>query len=164
MATLATTIARKFDGGSSETTRTGMERPHSYLLRSLPNEDIFFHVKRIDNSRLVREADPRARAECWSTIGAVCAVAAVLITSLVPSVAGITAGYQIQALKQERQRLLDERRGLDVQEAGLLGRERLEQLAKDQNMVNPKPEQIVRLNTNAGDGAVASLEPRKAVK
>jgi hypothetical protein len=160
MATLATTI-RKFDGGTPEPLRTGTERPNFYMLRSLPNEDIFFHAKRIDNSRLVREADPRAKAECWSTIGAVCAVAAVLITSLVPSIAGITAGYQLQALKQERQHLLDERRGLDVQEAALRGRQRLEQLAKDQNMVNPKPEQIVRLNTNAGEGAVASLAPQK---
>jgi hypothetical protein len=141
--------------------QSGMERGNSYMLRPLPNEDIFFHAKRIDNSRLVREADPRARAECWSMIGAVCAVAAVLITSLVPSVASITAGYQIQALKQERQRLLDERRGLDVQEAALRGRQRLEQLAKDQNMVNPKSEQIVRLNTKDGEGTVASLAPQK---
>jgi cell division protein FtsL len=161
MATLATTIQRKFEGGSSEPLRTGAERANPYQLRSLPNEDIFFHVKRIDNSRLVREADPRARAECWSTIGAVCAVAAVLITSLVPSVAGITAGYQIQALKQERQRLVDERRGLDVQEAALSGQQRLEQLARDNNMVNPKPEQIVHLNINAAEGTVASLAPQK---
>jgi cell division protein FtsL len=160
MATLAT-ILRKFDGVSSEPLRAGTERPNPYLLRSLPNEDIFFHAKRIDNSRLVREADPRARVECWSTIGAVCAVAAILITSLVPNIAGITAGYQLQALKQERQHLLDERRGLEVQEASLSGRQRLEQLAKDQNMTNPKPEQIVHLNISAHEGTVASLTPPK---
>jgi hypothetical protein len=160
MATLAT-ILRKFDGASYPPVTTGMARPNPYLLRALPNEDIFFHAKRIDNSRLVREADPRAKTECWSTIGAVCAMAAVLITSLVPSVAGITAGFQIQALKQERQRLLDERRSLDVQEARLSGRQRLEQLAKDQNMVNPKPEQIVHLNPNASEGTVASLTSNK---
>jgi cell division protein FtsL len=109
----------------------------------------------------VREPDPRAKAECWSSIGAVCAVAAVLITSLVPSVAGITAGYQIQALKQERQHLLDERRGLEVQEAQLRGSQRLHQLAKDQKMVSPKPEQMVLLNSRADDPTVASLAPKK---
>src|SRR5437868_7444343 len=133
MATQAATL-RKFDGASSEPRRAETARPNSYLLRALPNEDIFFYVKRVDNSRVVREPDPRAKAECWSSIGAVCAVAAVLITSLAPGVASITAGYQVEALKQERVRLLNERRGLEVEEARLRNPERLEQLAKDQKM------------------------------
>jgi len=160
MATQAATL-RNFDGASSEPRRAETTRPNSYLLRALPNEDIFFHVKRVDNSRVVREPDPRAKAECWSSIGALCAVAAVLITSLAPGVAGITAGYQIQALKQERQRLLDERRGLEVQEARLRGSQRLHQLAKDQNMSSPKADQMVRLNPGAGDSTVASLASEK---
>jgi len=161
MATLATML-RKFDGADNQPRRPDLTRPNPYLLRALPNEDIFFYSKRIDNSRLVREPDPRAKTECWSTIGAVCAVAAVLITSLVPSVAGITAGYQIQGLKQERQRLLDERRGLDVQEATLRGQQRLEQIAHDQNMDKPKPEQLVRLNSDASkDTEAASLPSNK---
>src|SRR5437660_10616692 len=137
MATLAT-ILRKLDTPRAEPRRVEAFHPSPYQLRALPNEDIFFHKKSVDNSRLVREPDPRAKAECWSTIGAVCALAVVLITSLAPGVAGITAGYQIQALKQERQRLLDERRGLEVHEARLRGSQRLHQLAKDQNMGSHK--------------------------
>ena len=153
MATLAT-ILRKFDATGEEPRRAAAQS-NPYLLRPLPNEDIFFHRKRVDNSRLVREADPRAKTECFSTIGAVCALAAVLITSVAPSVAGITAGYQIQALKQERQRLLDERRGLEVDEAKLLAPERLEQLARDQRMTSPKNDQVVHLQINASEGTVA---------
>ena len=160
MATQAATL-RKFDGASSEPRRAETARPDSYLLRALPNEDIYFHVKRVDNSRIMREPDPRAKAECWSSIGAVCAVAAVLITSLAPGVAGITAGYQIQALKQERQHLLDERRGLEVQEARLRGSQRLRQLAKDQNMGSPNADQMVRLNPGAGDSTVALAAGKK---
>ena len=160
MASQAATL-RKFDGASSEPRRAETARPDSYLLRALPNEDIYFHVKRVDNSRIMREPDPRAKAECWSSIGAVCAVAAVLITSLVPGVAGITAGYQIQALKQERQHLLDERRGLEVQEARLRGSQRLRQLAKDQNMGSPNADQMVRLNPGAGDSTVALAAGKK---
>jgi cell division protein FtsL len=156
MATQAA-VLRKFDGENSEPRRAETARPNSYLLRALPNEDIFFHVKRVDNSRLVREADPRAKAECWSSIGAVCAIAAVLLTSLAPRVAGITAGYEIQALKQQRQRLLDDRRGLEVQEAQLRGSQRLHQLARDQKMIEPKPEQIVHFSAVAPDHTVASL-------
>jgi hypothetical protein len=163
MATLAT-ILRKFETVSAAPPRMQAARPNLYLLRPLPNEDIYFYTKRVDNSRLVREADPKAKSECWSTIGAVCAVAVMLITSLAPKVAGITAGYQIQALKQERQHLLDERRGLEVTEARLLGPERLEQLAKDQRMVSPKPEQVVTLNIKASEGTVAYNVTSKKVK
>ena len=163
MATLAT-ILRKFDTAGAPPRRVEAARLNPYLLRPLPNEDIYFYTKRVDNSRLVREPDPKAKTECWSTIGAVSAVAVVLITSLAPSVAGITAGYQIQALKQERQRLLDERRTLEVDEAKLLGPERLEQLAKAQQMVSPKPEQVVSLNFKASEGTVAFNVTSKKAK
>ena len=33
-----------------------------YKLRALPNEDVYFYFKKIDNARVVREADPTARA------------------------------------------------------------------------------------------------------
>jgi len=163
MATLAT-ILRKFDTAGGAPRRVEAAQPNPYLLRPLPNEDIYLYTKRVDNSRLVREPDPKAKAECWSTIGAVCAVAVVLITSLAPSVAGITAGYQVEALKQERQRLLDERRTLAVEEAKLLGPERLERLAKAQQMVSPKPEQVVSLNVKASEGTVAFNVPSKKAK
>jgi hypothetical protein len=157
MATLATMI-RKFDQPRPE-----MARSNPYLLRALPNEDIYFHVKRIDNSRLVREPDPKARQECWSAIGAACALTVVLLTSLAPRVAGITSGYQIEALKQDRQRLLDERRTLEVEEARLVGPERLEQLARAQELGAPKQDQIVHLNLDASEGTVA-LNVSKKVK
>jgi hypothetical protein len=163
MATLAT-ILRKFETGEAEPRRAEMARPNPYSLRALPNEDIFFHTKRVDNSRLVREADPRSRAECWSTIGAVSALAVLFIGTLAPSVAGITAGYQVQALQQEHQRLLDERRTLDVEQAMLLGPDRLERLAKDQKMVSPAPDQIVELVPGASDGTVAFNQTSKKDK
>ena|SRR5579872_7350013 len=128
--------------------------------RALPNDDIFIHVKRIDNSRLVKLPDPREKAECWSTIGAVCALAAVLVTTLVPGVASITAGYSVQALKQDRQKLLDERRSLEVEQAGLERGQALEQVARDRSMKRPKSGQVARLDSNARD-AVASLAPPK---
>ena len=55
-----------------------------FLLRALPNEDVFLYSKRIDNSRVVREADPGARGE-WSAIGMVCLLALLLIGVLTPA-------------------------------------------------------------------------------
>ena len=49
--------------------RTRHERD-PYQLRALPHESVFFYCKRIDNSRLVRESDPKSRGACWSAIGA----------------------------------------------------------------------------------------------
>ena len=147
MATLAT-YYRKMD---TSVTPGPEERANPYLLRNLPNEDLYFYKKSIDNSRLVREADPRARGECWSTIGAVCAVAIVVLTTLAPSVAGIMAGYQLQSLKQDQQRLLNERSTLQVEEARLLSPERLERLAREQQMVSPKPGQVLHLSAATGE-------------
>ena len=53
-------------------------------VRPFANEDIFFYVKRIDNSRVVRAADPEARQACWKMIGSVVAAAVLLIVVLLP--------------------------------------------------------------------------------
>ena len=37
---------------------------HPYELRALPHESVFFYRKAIDNTRLVREADPQSRGAC----------------------------------------------------------------------------------------------------
>ena len=40
-----------------------------YEVPAFPNEDVYLYVKHIDNSRVLREADPAARAICWRLIG-----------------------------------------------------------------------------------------------
>ena len=128
-----------------------------FQLRALPQEDVFFHCKKIDNSRLVREPDPQARGACWSAIGAACFLLAVLTSVLVPSVASTLAGYRLQALRVEERQLLDEKRTLELDEAQLLSPQRLEKLAQGQNLVAPFPGQVVRLNAK-GDSAVAMVK------
>ena len=123
-------------------------------LRSLPQEDVFFFAKKIDNSRLVREPDPKARGACWNVIGAACLGVIAFGVVMAPQVATKMEGYKLEALRNEEQRLLDERRALDLQEAQLLSPERLEKLAKGQNLVTPAPDQVFHLETRA-DGTVA---------
>ncbi len=128
--------------------------PHK--LRALPNDDVYFFSKRIDNSRIVREADPGGRGECWSTIGVGCAVAAFAGLLMAPAVAGVFAGYKLESLKQERQGLLDERRVLAAEESALLTTAHLTEVAgrRTLHLERPKPGQIIRLNP-ANTGAVA---------
>lgn len=124
-----------------------------YRLRALPNEDIFLYSKRIDNSRVVREADPTARGE-WSMIGTACALAVLLMGLSTPRVANIFAGYQLETLKQENQRLVDEQRDLDIVEARLSRQENLEALAKRRDLSAPTAAQIVHLDPK-GDSKLA---------
>jgi hypothetical protein len=126
-------------------------------LRELPHEDVYFYCKKIDNSRLVREADPQARGACWSTIAVAFAIFALLTGVLAPSAANTLAGYKLEELRVEERRLVDERRSLELQEAQLLSPERLERYAKERDLAAPAPNQMVRLD-GASDGAVAMVK------
>jgi cell division protein FtsL len=127
------------------------------VLRALPQEDVFFFCKKIDNSRLVREADPKATRASWNIIGAACVAVVAFGMVMAAQVAGTMEGYKLEALRSEEQRLLDERRSLDLQEAQLLSPERLEKLAKGQNLVTPSPNQVFHLETRP-DGTVAMVK------
>jgi hypothetical protein len=128
-----------------------------FQLRALPNDDIFFYCKKIDNFRLVREADPQGRGACWSAIGAACVLVALLTSAFFPTVATTLAGYKLEALRAEERHLLAERRNLDLQEAELLSPARLDKLAIENNLVTPLPGQVVHLDGKS-DGAVAMVQ------
>jgi hypothetical protein len=119
-------------------------------VRAFPNEDIYFFVKRIDNSRVVRQADPQAGGVCWKMIGSVGAAALLLIAVLLPSAYGLLAGYQIQSLREESKRLASEQASLELQEAKLVSPERMEQLARMQQFIDPEPQKVVYLDSKDG--------------
>jgi len=149
MATLATAYSKVFTrdaAGHSSVSRTNTVKP----LRAFANEDIYFYVKRIDNSRIVRQVDPRAGGVCWKTIGSVGAAALLLICVLLPSAYGLLAGYQIQSLRGEAQRLAGEQASLELQEAKMLSPARMEELARQQQFVDPEPAKVVYLDSKDG--------------
>jgi hypothetical protein len=160
MATLPRAFRRNEEqappNASHRTTGARVERD-PYALRPLPQESVFFYCKKIDNSRLVREPDPKSRGKCWSAIGAACGIIVLLTAVLAPSAANTIAGYRLEELRTEERRLLDERRALELQEAALQSPERLEKLAKEQNLVTPSVGQIVHLAARP-DGAVAMVK------
>jgi hypothetical protein len=121
----------------------------SIPVRVFPNEDIYFFVKRIDNSRLVRQADPRARGDCWKMIGSAGVAAMLLIGVLLPSAYGLLAGYQIQSLRQEGQRLATEQSSLELKETELISPARMEELARLQQFIDPAPAKVVYLDAGS---------------
>jgi hypothetical protein len=157
MATLATLFRRPLApaaAASNAATIRPVPVEDLFRLRALPNEDIYLFCKTIDNTRVVRQSDPRSRRQCWTFIGIACVLAALLTGLLAPGVANIFTGYRLQTLKQEELRLLNERRLLDVDEAQLTSRERLQALAATRDLQTPEPGQVVHLDPK-GDGTLA---------
>jgi hypothetical protein len=129
-----------------------------YQLRSLPGEEVCFFCKRIPNDRLVREADPKAPSACWSAIG-VAGLAVAMITGVAaPHVASTMAGYKLESLRAEHSRLVAERRTMELKEAELQNINRLQELAREQNLTPPAPGQVVHLNGK--DSSMAMNSPR----
>jgi hypothetical protein len=157
MAALATAYSRL----------TGKDAPRGPVrenttapLRIFPGEDIYFFVKRIDNSRVVRQADPKAGGVCWKMIGSVGVAAMLLIGVLLPSAYGLLAGYQLQSLKEEAKRLATQQASLELQEAQLLSPARMEELARMQQFIDPEPQKVVYLDSK--DGSSVAMNQKAA--
>jgi hypothetical protein len=155
MATQPTYAYRTGFGTAQAFPRAGR---HLFELRALPHESVFFYRKAIDNSRLVRESDPKSRGACWSAIGVAGIVVALLFGVLAPSVADTLSGYKLQSLRGEEQRLLDERRTLELAVAQRLSPEHLARLADRQNLVTPRSGQVLRLDGDRPDASVAMVK------
>jgi hypothetical protein len=77
-----------------------------------------------------------------------------LIFVLLPSAYGLLAGYQIQTLRQDGERLETEQASLELAEAKLLSPARMEELARLQQFIDPPAQKVVYLE-NAQAGTVA---------
>lgn len=156
MATLAQIFDRFYVKPPEEAPQPAApDYSEAFRLRMFPNEDVYLFVKRIDNSHVVRDTDPRGRRVCWRVIGSSCAVALFFTGLLLPSVEGLLAGYRIEALRQENRQLQTERAALDIQESKLLATGRLQSLAEQQNFADPTtPEKLIYLNSSS-DAAMA---------
>jgi hypothetical protein len=158
MATLATILDRftTAHGAADDCSRTRvLDHEAPYEVPPFPNEDVFFYVKHIDNSRVFREADPAARKACWRLIGSSFAFAVLVIGLLLPSVNQLMAGYRMEALRQERQRLELDRASLELAETKLLSPAHLEELARTQRFVDPAPEAVIYLEGGKSDAILA---------
>jgi hypothetical protein len=156
MATLATMLDRfttPHPSGGARPRVLADEDP--FEVPAFPNEDVYLYVKHIDNSRILREADPAARQICWRLIGSSFAFAVVVIALLLPSLNRLMAGYKMEALRQERQHLELDRASLELAETKLLSPSRLEELARMQRFVDPAPEAVVYLEGNKSDQILA---------
>ncbi len=158
MATLATIWKKSNTMAAVRGSASGVMECDPYALRSLPGDGVFFYSKKMDNSRLLRQADPNAGNELLSTVGVGALLLMLGVSIVAPHVALVRAGYQLEAAKAERQTLLDQRRALEVREAGLLSPTRLNDIAKAHNLTSPLSSQVIHLDGQTPRGNLASLE------
>ena len=154
MATLATIFDRFLAAKNLEQPAPrarAWEEADPFEVPAFPNEDVFFYVKRIDNSRVQRETDPAARRVCWRMIGSTCAIATLLMGFFLPTLYGLVAGYRLEQLRQERARLDLDRAGLELEESKLMSPARLEELARMQRFIDPAPQKVVYLDGKGTD-------------
>jgi hypothetical protein len=129
------------DAPSAVWTRTDAPR-----LRPLANEDVYLFVKRIDNSSVIRANDPVAQTARNRSMATGFACAVLIIAGLVPSAYNVTAGFELQQLRQEQAQLERQRAILETQEAELVNPDRMRQLAKALNMKEAQPQQVQTLS------------------
>ena len=151
MAAIATTY---FEAGRSLGARVA-ERNGEILAeqparrRGVPTPEFYF-TRSIDNSRLVKAADP-SRVRQMRVFGAAVTVLFTLIM-----VYGLQSSYRVEARKQVRVQLGEENRQLHLAEAQLTEPGRIDGKARDLGLAQPAPGQVVHPSAHP-DAAAPSL-------
>jgi hypothetical protein len=162
MATLATVFGRFVAKTAEQEDAAPRALDAHTRLRTFANEDIFLFVKHIDNTRVVRLADPESGRHAWKAIGTMVAAVVLVILVLMPSAYGTLAGYQIERLRLEGEKLAAQRAQLELQEAALLSPERMRELARQQQFIDPGPDHVVRLDSAGQDQFATIASPSRA--
>ena len=146
MASLATFVNRFVGAGElADAPPAVWTRTETPRLRPLANEDVYLFVKRIDNTAVVRAADPAARVARGRSMVTGFIAAMLVIAGLAPTAYNTTAGFTMQQLQAEQTQLKEEKAKLDAAEAKLVSMDRLQQLAKTLKMAAPTPLQVETL-------------------
>jgi len=147
MASLATFVNR-FVGAVelAEAPPAVWTRAESPRLRPIANEDVYLFVKRIDNTTVVRAADPAGRRARNRTVGTGFIAVVLVIAGLVPAAYNTMAGFTLQSLRQEQEQLKQQAAQLSFEEEKLLNPARLEKLGESLNMAEPLPQHTQFLN------------------
>lgn len=163
MASLATFVNR-FVGirELTEAQPAAWARTESPRLRPIANEDVYLFVKRIDNTAVVRAVDPVARGMRTRTVVVAFIAVLLVIAGLVPAAYGTMAGFTLQSLRQEQQRLKEQERQLDLQEQALMNPAVLKELGKSLHMSEPAAQQTEFLNGSSKAEALNELPARTA--
>ncbi len=123
--------------------------------------EVYF-AKAIDNSRLVKVEDPRRAREMRQFGIALGCLFLLVMAYAFQHFKAIEYGYKIEALKSQRDGLVEMNRGLRLEEASLRDPERIDRLARQLGLQSPQAGQVIRMDVavpQASGSVVASLTP-----
>jgi cell division protein FtsL len=157
MAACTTTY---FDTGRGGNTRVDERNAELLAQQPLRRRGVrtpeFYFAKHIDNSRLVKAADPvRARQMRIFSAAATVLFSLVMVYGLQHFYA-IESGYRVESEKQTLDQLREENRQLRLSEAQLSEPGRIDSLARQLGLAEPQPGQVVHPN-NRPDSATPAL-------
>jgi cell division protein FtsL len=110
--------------------------------RYLPGAPEIYFNKTIDNTRLVRVADPRRRRELALFTFALTMLTLFTFMYLWQHFSSIEYGYKIEALRSQRDQLTDVNKTLRLEEASLKDPERIDAIAHRMGMQMPVAGQV----------------------
>lgn len=108
-----------------------------------PTPEVFF-VKRFDNSRLVKAADPQRVREMRSFACAMAMLFALVMVYGWQHFSSIEYGYRVESEKQQVIQLEEQNRQLRLTEAQLGDPARIDRMARQLGLDTPRPGQVVR--------------------
>lgn len=128
-----------------------------------PTPEVFF-AKHLDNSRLVKAADPVRVKEMRRFAIAMMLMFAMVMIYGWQHFSSIEIGYRVEAEKQQLEQLREQSRQLGLTEAQLCDLNRLDREARRLGMDAPHPGQVVRpesgLDTDMGPGTPVMAQVR----
>lgn len=127
----------------------------------LGTPEIYFR-KTIDNSRLVKVEDPRRERDMKHFGIALCCLFLLVMTYALQHFRAIEYGYKIEALRVQRDGLVEMNRALRLEEASLRDPERIDLMARKLGLQSPQPGQVMHFDVNTTEGTtpvLASVTP-----
>jgi hypothetical protein len=123
--------------------------------------EIYF-AKAIDNSRLVKVEDPRRARELRQFGIALGCLFVLVMAYAFQHFKAIEYGYKIEALKSQREDLVEVNRALSLNEALLRNPERIDRIARTLGLQSPEAGQVIRMDgavPEASGQVIASVTP-----
>lgn len=108
-------------------------------------------VKRIDNTRLLRQRDPSYLRETSALIAGTLACLAIVLLCAWMQFEAVHAGYRLEELRARHEQVLDWNRMLRLEHAALLDPMRIDVLARSRlGLANPEAHQLLPMGSPAG--------------
>jgi cell division protein FtsL len=113
----------------------------------------FYFARHIDNSRLVKAADPVRVREMRLFCAAICVLFSLAMIYAMQHFSAIESGYRIEQEKQTLNQLREENRQLRLAEAELTQPGRIDMMARQLGLAAPQPGQVIHPNARLDSSA-----------